>query len=105
MVANFMSLINSAQISNLTKNAITEVKYWEFPRGNLYVVFQKLPSMAQMVSTVLYITGQSISFINSASIPHIEGNIPIDYVYVRKYIELTFYIYRRGFIIKWQSFD
>jgi hypothetical protein len=57
IVATFMSVINSAQISTLTKNAITEVKYWEFPRGNLYVVFQKLPSMAQMVSTLLDITG------------------------------------------------
>ncbi len=29
-----------------------------------------------------------MSFINSAIIPHIEGNIPIDYVYVSNYIEM-----------------
>ena len=35
-----------------------------------------------------------MSFINSAIIPHIEGNIPIDYVYVRKYIEWIKFEYK-----------
>jgi hypothetical protein len=90
LTIGLLNVLNNMQKTNFIASNIQQIKHWKFPNGSLYIPIITHANYSQLYTAIVDTPGNYMTFLNQLTIPQIIGNAPIDYVYIRHYINCIF---------------